>query len=150
MTPAGTASDARGPSATTGPSDALNEPLPRRELMKREMLETEGGTISTEAIAERLGIDSTHVLARAAEKRLFWLPGRDTAYPVFQLGERRLLPGISEVLAAFHVKDPWMRVHFTLTGDPRLAERRPIDVLRSGAVEEVVEAARASGEQLGA
>jgi hypothetical protein len=49
------------------------------------------------------------------------------------------------VLTAFQVDDPWMRVHFMLTGDRRLGNRRPIDLLREGQIEQVVQAAAAYG-----
>jgi hypothetical protein len=64
------------------------------------------------------------------------------AYPAFQIADDGLLPGMSAVVQAFAIDEPWMRVNFMLTGNARLGGRRPIDALREGQIGEVIEGHR--------
>lgn len=119
------------------------EALHRGAAAKRAMLRMEGGVLSATEFADRLGL----VPRELNEMRLFSLEVDDVCvYPTFQLTDDGLLPGIEQVVEAFTVEDPWMRANFMLTGDARLAKRRPIDLLRKGRLEEVVRAARAYGK----
>jgi hypothetical protein len=127
--------------------DPLTAALLRGAEAKREMLRAEGGVLSAAQLAAFLGITVAGLNKRRERNRLFWLEvGDGFVYPAFQLGPTGLAPGVREVLDAFTVADPWMRVHFMLTGDRRLGGRRPLDLLRAGEVEPVVRAAAAYGE----
>ncbi|MEO9337166.1 Rv2175c family DNA-binding protein [Mesorhizobium sp. SB112] len=70
----------------------------------------------------------------------------ERGYPAFQIANDGLLPGMSAVVQAFAIDEPWMRLNFMLTGDARLGGRRPIDALRDGQIGEVIDAAQAYGE----
>ena len=110
------------------------------------MLKAEGGALSGPELAAHLGITPQGLGRKRERNQVFWLKiGDGFVFPAFQIGKTGLLPGIREVLTAFQVDDPWMRVHFMLTGDRRLGNRRPIDLLREGQIEEVVQAAAAYG-----
>ncbi|RNJ50335.1 hypothetical protein D1O30_12745 [Methylocystis hirsuta] len=127
--------------------DPLTEAFLRGSEMKREMLKAEGGAISAQQLAGHLGITAQGLGRKRERNQVFWLDvGDGYVYPAFQIGKNGLLPGIREVLDAFTVDDPWMRVNFMLTGDQRLGGKRPIDQLRKGKIEEVVTAAAAYGE----
>lgn len=127
--------------------DPLTAALLRGSQMKRDLLKAEGGVLSGPQIAAHLGISPQGIGKKRERNQVFWLKvGEGFVFPAFQVGETGLLPGIREVLAAFQVDDPWMRVHFMVTGDQRLGGRRPIDLLREGRVEEVIRAAAAYGE----
>jgi hypothetical protein len=111
------------------------------------MLKAEGGALSAPQLANHLGITPQGLGKKRKKNQVFWLEvGGGYVYPAFQIGKDGLLRGVREVLAAFDVPDPWMRVHFMLTGDRRLRNRRPLDLLREGKIEEVVSAAKAYGE----
>jgi hypothetical protein len=128
-------------------SDPLTAALLRGAETKREMLRSEGGVLSAPQLAAFLGITVAGLNKRRERNQVFWLEvGDGYVYPAFQIGETALAPGMREVLAAFTVDDPWMRVHFMLTGDQRLGGKRPLDLLRAGKVEPVVQAAAAYGE----
>ena len=136
-----------GAEITPDAPDPLTQALLRGSEMKREMLKAEGGALSAQQLAAHLGITPQGLGRKRDRDHLFWLEiGEGYVYPAFQIGKNGLLSGIREVLAAFEVDDPWMRVQFMLTGERRLDGRRPIDVLREGKVEEVVRAASAYGE----
>jgi hypothetical protein len=127
--------------------DPLTDALLRGAERKRELLKAEGGALSGQQLAEHLAITTQGLGKKRDKNQVFWLEvGDGYVYPAFQVGTNGLLPGVREVLAAFQVDDPWMRVHFMLTGDRRLGGARPIDILREGEADRVVEAAAAYGE----
>ena len=127
--------------------DPLTEALLRGSTMKRDMLKAEGGALSAQQLADHLGITPQGLGRKRERNHVFWLDvGAGYVYPAFQIGKNGLLRGIREVLDAFTVDDPWMRVNFMLTGDARLGGKRPIDLLRKGKIDDVVTAAAAYGE----
>jgi hypothetical protein len=130
----------------TTEANPLIEAQLRGVAMKREMLKAEGGTLSASELAGHLGISVQGVNKRRDRNRVFWLErGTGYCYPAFQIADEGLLPGIQDVLGAFTVSDPWMRVHFMLTADTRLDGQRPLDLLRAGDIEVVKRAAAAFG-----
>lgn len=128
--------------------DPLAAARARGATMMRDLLKQEGGTLRCGEVSKLLGISTQGVNKRRDAKTLIGLQigGRDYTYPVWQFGSNGALKGLSDVLHAFTVDDPWMQVNFFLTKDGRLNGRRPIDVLKEGDVESVVRAARAYGE----
>ncbi|MEO9337072.1 hypothetical protein ABFT80_06510 [Mesorhizobium sp. SB112] len=136
-----------GAEITPDQPDPLTEALLRGAEMKRDMLKAEGGALSAQQLAEHLGITPQGLGRKRERNHVFWLDvGDGYVYPAFQIGKNGLLRGIREVLDAFQIDEPWMRVNFMLTGDLRLGGRRPIDLLREGKIDEVIEAATAYGE----
>jgi hypothetical protein len=116
---------------------------------RQRLLDAEGGTLSASQVAGQLGITRQAVDKRRRAGRLLGLAigRRGYAYPAWQLDERHgTLPGLEAVLSALSDHDPWMRQVFMLTGNTRLAARSPLEMLRSGEIDEVVLAARAFGE----
>jgi hypothetical protein len=135
-----------GSEITPDKPDPLTAALLRGSEVKRKMLRAEGGALSGPELAAHLGITPQGLGRKRERNQVFWLKiGDGFVFPAFQIGKTGLLPGIREVLTAFQVDDPWMRVHFMLTGDRRLGNRRPIDLLREGQIEQVVQAAAAYG-----
>lgn len=127
--------------------DPLTPALLRGAAMKRAMLKSEGGALSARQLAEHLGITVQGLNKRRERGQVFWLEvGDGFIYPAFQVGETGLMAGMRQVLGAFSVRDPWMRVNFMLTGDRRLGGKRPLDLLRAGVIESVARAAAAYGE----
>jgi hypothetical protein len=136
-----------GAEIKTDAPDPLTGALLRGAEMKRDMLKAEGGVLSARQLAQHLGITPQGVGRKRERNQVFWLQvGDGYVYPAFQVGTSGLTPGIRDVLDAFQVPDPWMRVSFMLTGDRRLDDRRPLDLLRQGVVDDVVRAAAAYGE----
>jgi hypothetical protein len=131
--------------------DPLTTALLRGAEMKREMLKAEGGALTASQLAAHLGMTTQGLGKKRDRNQVFWLEvGDGYVYPAFQVGKTGLLKGVRDILSAFPVDDPWMRVNFMLTGDRRLGGERPLDLLRAGQVEAVVEAAGMLGEHGGA
>lgn len=127
--------------------DPLHEAIRLGEERSSKLLEAEGGVLSAKQFSEKLGITPLELGRMRKRNEVFWLDvGNDHVYPRFQLGEEGLLPGTRDVLDAFVVDEPWMRVYFMLSGDLRLNGWRPIDSLRDGRIEEVKISAEVYGE----
>ena len=114
---------------------------------KRRLLETEGGTSSAVETGRLLGISRQAVDKKRRGGQLLALPvGPRQRYPVWQFKDGAILPGLANVLAALPTSSPWVKAAFFLSRNARLGERRPLDLLRQGRVDEVVRAARTHGE----
>lgn len=121
----------------------LAKAFTRGSAMKRTMVALEGGVLSREEFARRIGFTPEELEAQL----LLWLDvDGERAYPAFQIAGAGLLPGMGAVVEAFAIEEPWMRVNFMLTGDARLSGQRPIDALREGRIADVIKAAQAYGE----
>jgi hypothetical protein len=115
-----------------------------------EDLHSSGGSLSLVEVSRLSSVHPDHVGTMAASGRLLVLPsaGQPDRYPAAQfLEDGTVVPGLAEVLKALQTPNPWTVLNFLVTGDHRLDGRRPIDVLKAGDTEIVVEAARRMGEQ---
>lgn len=138
------------------PKEEGDDPLAAarlRGLQRRQaILAAEGGLLSVQQVAERLGLSRQAVDNRRKAGRLLALHTgrRGLGYPAWQFDERGVLGGLEETLSVLRVDDPWMRAWFFLTPDPHLEGRRALDALRAGEVDRVRRAAEAYGQQGGA
>ncbi len=124
----------------------------RGRRQKEELLNAEGGTASSSAMGELLSITRQAVDQRRKEGKLLALQpgGRAYRYPVWQVDDDGTLNGLKEVLDILEEQDPWMSMQFFLRENPRLQNRRPLDVLREGTeagLQRVREAATSYGDQ---
>lgn len=131
--------------------DPLAEARLRGLRMKHELLQREGGIFGAKQMSEALGISRQAVHKRVQAKTLFAL--RTTrhghAFPVWQLVDGKVLPGLSEVLRALHPTiDSWMALAFFLNVHSALGGRTPLDALRAGDTEEVLRCARNHGQHV--
>ena len=104
---------------------------------------TEGGSLSASAVAELLGISRQTVNKRRQAGQLLALSlGRHGyAYPIWQFSDDDVLPGVPATLEKLEDHDPWMQARFFLTANKRLDDARPIEKLRNGDVDAVLQAA---------
>ncbi len=120
----------------------------RRRL---ELLDAEGGRVSAEEAAGRLGKSRAALDKRRSRGTVLALPkGGEYVYPEWQFDEDTrdgLLPGLRKVLADFGVESPWMRAEFLLAHHEELGGMRPIDALKAGEVHKVQGLAASYGEQ---
>lgn len=120
--------------------------------VRAELLKAEGGVLSVNEVATRLGISRQAVDKRRRARQLLALPmGKSRySYPAWQFSENGVLPGVEEVLQAFQDEAPWSQAAFFLGGNTVLDGQRPIDELRRGNVAGVRRAAALLGEQVAA
>ena len=129
-------------------------PARLRWLRDRERLLTaEGGVLPVTDVMRLLGLKSRQAVHRRRSRgTLLGLPlgGLTYVYPVWQFDQQgKILSGLPETLAALALLDAWGQAAYLLAGEPRLDDARPLDALRSGRREQVVQAARHYGEQGG-
>lgn len=129
------------------PEDKLAKALARGLTIREKMAEAEGGSMSADETARYLGMTKQSVFnLYHAGKLLGWRTQKQGAvrFPVWQFVEKERLPGLEQVLAKLGhsgVLDDWGKVGFFLETQAMLHNRRPLDLLREGEVERVLEAA---------
>lgn len=127
--------------------DPLAKAKLRGILAKQQLLEAEGGCLSSDDAAKALGISREAVNKRRQSGKLIGLPaGRSYRYPVWQFQEGKTLVGLETVLEMLKVQDPWMQSAWILNQNQRL-ECSPLNLLRSGEIQQVADAAFLYGEQ---
>jgi len=133
------------------------EPGPRARAILRgveiakEDLRRSGGTFDLNAVRTLLnGVSRQRIDKRIEEGSLLALQGPSNVrrFPVIQFMEDgRLVEGLKEVQEALPSRNPWAVLNFLIHEDARLDGRTPIDLLKGGEVDLVVEAARRVAEQ---
>lgn len=132
----------------------LDEMAARGRVAAQRIFDAEGGLLSGQQVGDALGISRQAVDKRRRAGTLLALrwTGRSFSYPAWQLRNGQPLPGLHRVLSALGDDDghPIGQVVFFLTSFPRLADKRPLDLLREGsqqAIDDVVRAAEAFMDQ---
>jgi hypothetical protein len=117
--------------------------------LRQQMLETSGGTLTSEQVAKVLGISRQAVDKRRSSNQLLALTQgrRGYSYPSFQFDEGKTLKGLEEVLGKLSALDPWMQLNFFTTAHERLGGKTPIKALQDGLLEGVSRVAGGYGEQ---
>jgi hypothetical protein len=129
-----------------------SDPLARAFLdgldAKARLIEQNGGVFKTEKVAEYLGITPQAVNKRHALRQLVGLTFRKRGhvFPAWQFTDRGTVPGLDQVLRVLSDHDEWMQNVFFVNPNTRLDGRRPLDLLRAGEIQDVVEAAREFGQ----
>jgi hypothetical protein len=118
---------------------------------RQKLMEAEGGSYSAEEAAEHLGVSKAAILKRYQKRQLLgWRLERQNAvrFPVWQFSESKVLPGLEQVLAALNERsrlDDFGRILFFLSNIGFLDGKRPLDLLRSGHLNKVLEATQGYG-----
>jgi len=114
-------------------------------------LQDSGGAFGLEEVRRLLhGVSRQAIHKRVQDGSLLAVPGPSnrSVYPVAQFGDDGApVEGLRDVRRALGTKSPWMVLNFLVTGEPRLGGRKPIDLLKAGRLEPVLNAARRAGVQ---
>jgi excisionase family DNA binding protein len=120
---------------------------------RQQLAEAEGGSLSSDEAARLLGISKTAVLKRLEAGRLLaWREERLRAarFPRWQFDTHgQVLGGLEAVLEILNRDarlDAWGKILFFLQIKSSLGEKRPLDLLREGRLEDVRLAAAAYAE----
>lgn len=96
------------------------------------------------------GVSRQAVDKRVQEGTLLAVPGPSNrrTYPTLQFNaDGTVVDGLKAVGEALPTHNPWTILNFLAQPDDRLRGRRPIDLLKEGKIDLVVEAARRMGQQ---
>jgi hypothetical protein len=130
-------------------ADPLEMARLRGIAARERLLNAEGGSLTISQVEQLLGISRQAIHKRCSKGKLIALTTSKRGYlfPRWQFAENGILPGLESVLAAFDESDPWMQAAFMLNPNIWLDGASPLEMLRQGKIEDVLVAARASGEQ---
>ncbi len=122
---------------------------PSFEQIRDDLLRQAGGSHGLAEAASLLGISRQAMHKRInADSALGMMLDKQIVLPKLQFvareGGLEIVPGLRDVLAVFREgkASGWPALQFLAAGDPNLDGKRPIDELKAGEVEDVVQAAR--------
>ena len=131
--------------------DARAQALLEGVRIAQEDLRKAGGAYDLEQVRTLMqGVSRQAVDKRVQEGSLLAVPGPSNrrSYPTLQFNrDGTIVEGLKAVFAVLPTSNPWTILNFLAQPDDRLQGRKPIDVLKAGNVELVVEAARRWGQQ---
>jgi hypothetical protein len=137
--------------------DSAFEPSSRAKALLRGVqiaqsdLKESGGAYDLEQVRVLMnGISRQMVDRKVREGSLLAVPGPSNrrAYPTVQFtSDGTVVPGLKAMQDALPTDNPWAVLNFLVRPDPRLNGRKPIDLLKAGEIDLVVDAARRMGQQ---
>jgi hypothetical protein len=128
--------------------DPLTVARVRGLRLRDKLLSAEGGTLFADDVAKLLHISRQAVVKRRRKGLLVAVNvgRRGDLYPIWQFGEDGLLPGLKDILGLLAEQSDWARLRFFLSENTALDGKRPLDLLRTGALDPVRRAARLTNE----
>ncbi len=129
--------------------DPFLEAMARGAAVKRELLTSGGGGLTSSQVASALGITRQAVDKRRGRRALLAVPdgSGDYVYPACQFTSDGVIPGLEKVLRAFQIRSPWTQLSVLLASVPALGGKTVLAVLKSGAIERAIAIAASFGEQ---
>jgi hypothetical protein len=117
----------------------------------QEDLRKAGGAYDLDQVRTLMrGISRQAIDKRVREGSLLAVPGPSNrrSYPTLQFNaDGTVVDGLRAVIEALPTRNAWTILNFLVHPEDRLGGRKPIDVLKEGKVNLVVEAARRMGQQ---
>lgn len=122
--------------------------VPSQLDVRSRMLEAEGGTYTAQEIARLLNVSRATVYNWHNQGDIVGVSYRDRKrqFPAWQFQRDGLLPGLSKVLHILEEDGVWTQIGFMLNANSWLDGETPLDLLRRGDVEPVLNAASMYGE----
>ena len=129
--------------------DPFVEAMARGAAIKRELLTSGGGGLTSSQVASALGMTRQAVDKRRGRRALLAVPNGsgEYVYPACQFTSDGVVPGLEEVLRAFRIQNPWTQLSVLLAPAPALGGKTILDALKSGDAERAITLARSFGEQ---
>ena len=120
---------------------AMAQMLARGVVARKRLENAEGGSLSSDQVADLLGLSNRQAVIYRRETRKL-LAYRATPgtwrYPCWQFNERGVLSGVADVLAKLDTDSGYGAMVYFLSASYSLGSKRPLDLLRDGKVEELV------------
>ena len=127
----------------------LTQTIDLEASARQKILEAEGGSVSAEEAARKLGISKIALIKRYKNGELLaWLTQHQKAFrfPAWQFRDRQVLAGLAEVLEELdhgNLLDDLDCMLFFLSNMDLLGGKRPLDFLRNGELQQVIQTAQA-------
>ncbi|MGF9763044.1 hypothetical protein AAII07_48625 [Microvirga sp. 0TCS3.31] len=113
------------------------------EVRKAELVELAGGLYMPSYVAAILKIPEQLVEQRRKAGELIAVEtGEGYRYPACQFTPHGIVTGLPEVLAMMPIRHDWMRLEWLLVPDEALEGLSPLEALRAGRLDDVVDIAR--------
>ncbi|MCK4206947.1 hypothetical protein J3U99_19415 [Brucella pituitosa] len=117
----------------------------------QEDLRDAGGAYDLDQVRTLMrGVSRQAIDKRVQEGSLLAVPGPSNrrSYPTLQFNrDGTVVPGLKAVRDALGTNNPWVILNFLSHPDIRLSNRKPVDLLKTGELELVIQYARRHGEQ---
>jgi hypothetical protein len=120
------------------------------EYAQADLRDAGGAFDITEVRAIMRGVSRQAVDRKIREGSLLAVPGPSNRrrFPTAQFSQDgSLLPGLKQVQAALNYASPWAVLNFLVNPHDSLGGEKPIDLLRRGEIDRVVDAAKRIGVQ---
>ena len=129
--------------------DPFIHAMARGAAIKRELLTSGGGGLTSGQVSSALGITRQAVDKRRIRHALLAVPNgsAEYLYPACQFTSDGVIAGIEEVLRAFQMRSPWTQLSALLAPAPALGGKTILEALQSGAMERAIAVAASFGEQ---
>ena len=129
-------------------SNPLLQAKLRGVMAKDALLNYQGQALKSNEVALLLDMTRQNVDKYRLGGKLLGvsLNKRGYRYPLWQFTEGQILPGLTSVLAAMKDISDWGKLLFMVTGDVRLENKTPLELLQAGEIETVIEAAKVYGQ----
>lgn len=129
--------------------DPFVEAMARGAALKRELLTSAGGGLTSSQVASALGITRQAVDKRRSRRALLAVPAGsgEYVYPACQFTQEGAIPSVEDVLRAFQMRSPWTQLSALLAPAPALGGKTILEALKSGETERAIATAASFGEQ---
>ncbi len=129
-------------------SNPLLQAKLRGVMAKDALLNYQGQALKSNEVALLLDMTRQNVDKYRLGGKLLGvsLNKRGYRYPLWQFTEGQILPGLTSVLAAMKDISDWGKLLFMVTGDVRLENKTPLELLQTGEIARVIEAAKVYGQ----
>ncbi len=129
-------------------SNPLLQAKLRGVMAKDALLNYQGQALKSSEVALLLDMTRQNVDKYRLSGKLLGvsLNKRGYRYPLWQFTDGQILPGLASVLAAMKDISNWGKFLFMVTGDVRLGNKTPLELLQAGEIETVIEAAKVYGQ----
>ena len=130
-------------------ADPFIEAMARGAGIKRDLLASGGGGLTSGQVSAALGITRQAVDKRRGRRGLLAVPSGsgEYLYPACQFIEGGVIPGLEDVLRAFRIRSPWTQLSALLAPAAALGGNTILDTLKSGEIERATTVAASFGDQ---
>jgi hypothetical protein len=130
-------------------TDPFMEAMARGTGIKRELLASGGGGLTSSQVSAALGLTRQAVDKRRGRRGLLAVPSGsgEYLYPACQFTPSGVIPGLEEVLRAFRIRNPWTQLSALLAPSPALGGNSILEALKAGEMERAIAVADSLGDQ---